>query len=137
MFSLLLSQLALASAASDAVPYYTFGGATLAITYLDTAAVGTILLARDAASGPRAPQTEAERRRSQRYPVLYVPVVGPFVAIHTLEATGGDRRLLLASGALQTLGLGLIVTGGILAGTEQHKTQLAPTLQGLRFVHRF
>ncbi|XXT23451.1 hypothetical protein WME94_18105 [Sorangium sp. So ce429] len=42
---------------------------------------------------------------------LYIPIAGPFVAIHAVDASAGGAAVLMVDGVLQTLGAGMVVWG--------------------------
>jgi hypothetical protein len=43
--------------------------------------------------------------------VLYIPVAGPFVAIATLDASGGGLAPLIVDGVVQSAGLAMLIAG--------------------------
>ncbi len=87
-----------------------------ALSYGNTVVFGTLLMASQASP-------DLGKHPAPHYAPLYVPVVGPFWAAKTLDTHGGDRRLLITDGVLQTAAVGLTVLA--LARPSKGKNQLA------------
>ncbi len=86
-----------------------FAGSTMAsIGWVTSIAVGLIAAKDETDRGLDGDGVEAED-----WTPLYVPVVGPFIAISSVDARGKGVGLLLADGALQLAGAGLIVYGSL------------------------
>lgn len=86
-----------------------FAGSTLAsIGWVTSVAVGLIAAKDETDRGLDGDGVEAED-----WTPLYVPVVGPFIAISSVDARGKGVGLLMVDGALQLAGVGLIVYGSL------------------------
>ncbi len=88
-----------------------------AISYGNTLVFGTILMASQASDAPG-------RHPVGHYAPLYLPVVGPFIAMGSLDAKAGDRRLLVADGILQTTAACLLTVGVVRGSNSQRAFRL-------------
>lgn len=52
-----------------------------------------------------------DSRPAKDFLPMFVPGIGPFWAIHTLDAKAGDRRLLIVDGVIQSTAVGLLLVG--------------------------
>jgi hypothetical protein len=72
------------------------------------------------------PASERDDVTTADWSPLYVPLVGPFIAIRTLDAEGWGLGLLLADGLMQAFG-----TVGIVLGAVDRDYKLVPSVAGV------
>jgi hypothetical protein len=61
-------------------------------------------------------ETDREDEPTGRNRALYAPLIGPWVALGTMDRPGGEVALLIADGVVQAAGLSLVAVG---LGTER------------------
>jgi hypothetical protein len=89
-----------------------FGVAMLSIGYVTSSVAGLVA-------------TQEDRTASAgNWNPLFIPVVGPFVAIGSLDANAAGTGVLLADGLLQTAGLVAIITGALDARFKIVRTEV-------------
>ncbi|MEQ9321580.1 MAG: hypothetical protein RIF41_20610 [Polyangiaceae bacterium] len=71
----------------------------------------------------RAPDGSDDPNFDDNYAPLFVPVVGPFAAIATANASGTGAGILALDGVVQLAGAGLLIAGLIWPKTELEKKE--------------
>jgi hypothetical protein len=83
------------------------GGVVFWGTYIPAVAIAWVGVRRECELQQKPGYCEGGRG----YYPLNIPFAGPFIAIHTLDADAAEGVGLVALGTLQTVGVGLVITG--------------------------
>jgi hypothetical protein len=100
------------------------GGTTVLATLWSISSVSAVVLDREDTD-------DGDPNFDDMYWPMFIPVAGPFATIKTSDASGTGAAILALDGAVQTLGLGLLIAGFAAPKTElvsDDEWTIAPSL---------
>jgi hypothetical protein len=82
-----------------------------------------------AAIGGAIDSEDLDGTSSEDWAVLYIPIAGPFLAVHTLDARPSGVGVLVSDGIFQVAGLALLLAGALDSETHLLRYSVVPIIQ--------
>jgi hypothetical protein len=111
------------------------GAVTFGTTWLLSALSATVMLRSDDSGDDYGGNYRNSDKGMPGAAALYVPVAGPFIAIHTLDTEGAGTAVLFVDGLAQAAGVSMFIAGlaakrTVLVKTPEASMSFAPTAPG-------